>query len=729
MSAFDPTTDGRLLRLDTPLGKDCLLPTAVSASERVSGLFGVSVDALAAVAKADQVTAAALLGKSVTAKIAGRKTAVGGNFEYTDEFTFFNGIVTRLSVGAKDKDTQAFELELAPWLWTLTQASDCRVYQNKDVKEVVSAVFDEFKGKRGISSVDYKFELKGAYTRMDYCVQYRETHFNFVSRLLEQEGLHYFFEHSAGGHTLVVTDDPSKNTDCEHQHEFALATEAGEQEYDADVLYSLSGSSEIRPGRAVQRDYHFQMADRDLQASADGAAGGGNGELELFDYPGEFAQRFNEPDQRLGDVEKEGEFLTKLRAGEESATRERSGGSSSARTMRPGRTFQPLTQDGKKIGGPRLLLAVSHSAVQDPGYRSAGGGGNPYSNTFSAVTHEKATPFRPARATPKPVVQGLQNALVTGPQGEEIHTDKYGRIRVQFPWDREGKKDEKSACWVRVAQSMAGEKWGGHFWPRIGQEVLVAFMEGDPDAPIVVGSVYNSKNMPPYEMPGAQTRSGFKTRSTPEGKPAEFNELRFEDKRGSEEIYVHAEKDLNAVVENNETRKVGYDAKESAGSGPPEGHQTEEIWHNRTATVGGGKTELPSGGGMDELTVYNGQKIAIGDPAASDGGQTVDIEKDRTVTLKQGNDKLTLKMGDRTVELKLGSDTLDIKAGKRTVKAMQSIELSVGSSSIKLDPSGITLQGIKIAITGQAKADVSSPLTTVTGSGILTLGGALTKIG
>ncbi len=254
-------------------------------------------------------------------------------------------------------------------------------------------------------------------------------------------------------------------------------------------------------------------------------------------------------------------------------------------------------------------------------------------------------------------------------------------------------------------------------------------MEGDPDAPIVVGSVYNSQNMPPYAMPGAQTRSGFKSRSTPNGKPAEFNELRFEDKRGSEEIYVHAEKDYNAVVENNETRKVGFDAEESAGSGPPAGHQTEEIWHNRTTQVGGGKANLPSGGGMDELTVYNGQKITIGDPAASDSSQTVEIEKDRTVTLKQGSDALTVKMGDRKVELNLGSDMLDVKAGKRTVKAMQAIELTVGPSKIKIDPSGITLEGIKIEVKGAAMTNISAPMTDVKGTGILSLGGALTKIG
>ncbi len=447
-----PTTDGRLLRLETPLGDGVLLPAGLFANERVNGLFSLSVDTFAPTAKESQVTADALLGKSVTVAVAGRKTAPGGTFEYTDELTHFNGIVTRLGVGGRGDDARAFELELAPWLWTLTQASDCCVYQNKDVKEIVSAVFDEFKSKRKIAAVDYRFELKGTYTKMDYCVQYRETHFNFVSRLLEQDGLHYFWEHAEGGHTLVVTDDASKNAKCDRQDEFPLIDEAGHDQYDVDVLHSLSRSAEVRPGRAVQRDYHFQMADRELHASADGAKGGGNAELELFDYPGEFAQRFNEPDKRLGDVEKEGDALTKLRAGEESAPRERASGASGARTMRPGRTFQALDRDGKPIVGPWLLTAVTHSAVQDPPYRSGGGQGEPYSNSFTAVPHDRSEPFRPARVTPKPVVQGLQNAVVTGPSGQEIHTDQYGRIRVQFPWDRVGEKDEKSACWVRVAQ-------------------------------------------------------------------------------------------------------------------------------------------------------------------------------------------------------------------------------------------------------------------------------------
>ena len=706
---FAPTQERRLLRLSTPLGGETLLPTGMHATERVSGPFRVTVDAAALHADADSVTPGALLGKTARISLAGRE--LGSELDYAGDLTHFHGVVTRLVPGPSDEHLRHFELELSPWLWLLTQSSDSRVYQDKDVKEVVSAVFDDLKGK-GFDCVDYDFRLKGSYTKQDYCVQYRETHFNFVSRLLEQEGLHYFFEHAEDGHKLVVTDDPGQNGECEGGAEFRLHADAGFGAYDEDLLDAFAAAEAVRPGRAVLRDYQFQMADRVYQATEAGESGGNNGELEIFDYPGEFAQRFNKPDERLGDVGEEGKFLAGLRAEEGAARRRESAGAGHARGMRPGRTFAVTGKDGETVAESELLVAVTHTATQDPPYHSGwGDGGEPYSNSFTSVPHDLSRPFRPARATPKPAIAGMQTAEVVGPSGEEIHVDKYGRVKVQFHWDRVGKKDDASSCYLRVAQSWAGAGWGAHFWPRVGQEVLVAFMEGDPDHPIVVGSVYNSKHMPPYPLPDHKTRSGVKTQ-TYKGSAQEFNELRFEDRRGEEEIYVHAEKDFNAVVENNETRKVGFEAQESAGAGMPEGNQTEEVWNNRATTVGAGEIEAPPGGGMDELTVFNGQNIQIGHVAASDGGQTIKIVKDRSVTLD------------------MGSDTLDIKLGKREVSALQSIELKCGASSIKLTPASVEITAPSVTLNGSLKTDVKAGgMMNVTASGILSMGGSLTKIG
>ena len=712
MPDFDFRQADRLLRLTDPSDKkDVLLPTALSVSEQIGGLYTVALSAAAEVSNEGEIAAGDFLGKTLGVGVAPRKLAAELHYAGDGELSHFHGVVTRFAVGGRDDVLRSYEIELAPWLWLLTQSSDCRVYQDMDAKEVVSSVFDDLKGK-GFDCVDYAFKLKGSLTKQDYCVQYRETHFNFVARLLEQEGLHYFFDHAADGHKLTVTDDPSANRPCAGRHEFRLHAEGGKDEREADLLDSFAPAESVRPGRAALRDYHFQMADRVYQATETGESGGGNGELERFDFPGEFAQRFHKPDSRLGEINGEGKTLTRLRAEEESARRRESAGAGHARGVRPGRTFSVTGKDGAAVAESELVVAVTHSAVQNPPYLAGWDGeGEPYSNSFTSVPHDKSRPFRPARLTPKPAVAGMQTAEVVGPSGEEIHVDKYGRVKVQFHWDRLGKKDDGSSCYLRVAQSWAGAGWGAHYWPRVGQEVLVAFMEGDPDHPLVVGSVYNSKHMPPYDLPAHKTRSGVKTQ-TYKGGAEEFNELRFEDRRGEEEIYVHAERDFNAVVENNETRKVGYEARESAGSGPPEGNQTEEVWNNRATTVGGGTNELPPGGGMDELTVFNGQKVEIGDVTATDGGQTIKICKDRSVTLD------------------LGNDSLDIKLGKREVTAMQSIELRCGPSSVKLTPAGVEIKGLTVSLNGSLNTDVKAGgIMNVTASGILSMAGSLTKIG
>jgi type VI secretion system secreted protein VgrG len=272
--------------------------------------------------------------------------------------------------------------------------------------------------------------------------------------------------------------------------------------------------------------------------------------------------------------------------------------------------------------------------------------------------------------------------LVVGPSGEEIYTDKYGRIKVQFHWDRLGGKNENSSCWVRVAQVWAGKSWGGIFIPRIGQEVIVDFLEGNPDNPIVTGSVYNAEQMPPYELNANKTQSGIKTRSSQKGSAENFNELRFEDKKGEEEIYVHAEKNFTRIVENDDVHKIGFDKK-------------------------------------------------------SPGDQKVDIYNHRKVTLDQGNDELTVKMGNRKATINQGNDDLMVKMGNRTVKvdlgkineeAMQAIELKVGQSSIKIDQTGVTIKGMMIKIEGQMQTDVKGLMTTVSGDAMMTVKGGLVMI-
>jgi len=333
-----------------------------------------------------------------------------------------------------------------------------------------------------------------------------------------------------------------------------------------------------------------------------------------------------------------------------------------------------------------------------------------------------------------------------GKTGEEIWTDEYGRVKVQFHWDREGKTDENSSCWIRVAQLWAGNTWGGMHIPRIGQEVVVEFLEGDPDRPLITGRVYNGAQMPPYTLPANATQSGIKSRSSKNGVAANFNELRFEDKKDAEQVYFHAEKDFDRVVENNDTLKVGFEKK-------LDGDQRIEIFNNRSLKVGAGATNCKVG--SETIDIFNDQTIKIGDPAASGSSQTIEVYKDRTETVKTGNETVTIEMGNRDVKINKGNESLTVGMGNRdtkinmgndtltlgkgnltinvnmgevTVKAMKSIKLVVGGSSITIDPGKITLQAPTINVLGNSMVHIKSPLTNVKGEGTLILNGGLVKI-
>jgi type VI secretion system secreted protein VgrG len=394
-------------------------------------------------------------------------------------------------------------------------------------------------------------------------------------------------------------------------------------------------------------------------------------------------------------------------------------GSSTCASFTPGGKFTLKHHDSvSERDKSYVVTSIAHSA-QDESYIAGAGGKQAYSNTFQCIPD--TVTFRPARLTPRATVHGPQTAVVVGKSGEELYVDKYGRIKVQFFWDRLGKKDENSSCWVRVAENWAGKQWGTVFLPRIGQEVLVDFLEGDPDRPIITGRVYNAEQMPPYGLPANQTVSVIKSRSSKGGQPENFNELRFEDKKDSEEIYFHAEKDFNRVVENNDTLKVG-------SSKAKDGSQTIEIYKNRTETV---KT------GDEKVTLEKGSRdhqIKKDDSLKVEGKQTIEITGDQTVTVKSGN---------RSVTIQSGNDSLKVSAGTSTTEAAQSIELKVGGSSIKIDPAGITLKGgmIKIEATGVMEAkgatvkiegsgmlEAKSPMTQVNGDGVLILKGGVVMV-
>ncbi len=662
------TQANRIASVTTPLGKDVLLLYSMNGSEQLSQLFSYELELLS---EKNTIDLRALLGQSMTVKLA---LADGGQ-------RYFNGLVTRISQYGMLGNFYYYRATLYPKPWLLTRRSNCRIVQHQTVPDIVKTLLAE----HGYSDVTLK--LSGQYGPREYCVQYRETDFNFISRLLEEEGIYYYFKHTENTHTLVLCDAIAAHDKVSGNGKIAYFPLGNNNQRKEENIFEWYLSQEIQSEVYQLTDYDFEAPKSDLLAKSKAMGSQGDPNKEMFDYPGEYTKA------------NVGGQLAKVRMEELHVQAEQITAVGNTRHLATGQKFT-LTDFPHSDQNRDYLVVSSHFQIQNGGYQSQGMGDDNehFQCTYHVINAE--INYRPPRHTPVPIVQGVQTAVVVGKQGDEITTDKYGRIKVQFHWDRLGKKNENSSCWVRVAQLWAGKNWGAMHIPRIGQEVIVDFLEGNPDCPIVTGRVYNADQMPPYELDANKTQSGIKSRSTKEGSAENFNEIRFEDKKGSEELYVHAEKDFTRVVENNDKQKIGFDKKSP-------GDQTVDIYNNRTVTIDKGN---------DTLTVKTGN---------------------RTAEIKQGNEALTVAMGNRTASIKQGNDQLEVSMGNRTVKvslgkiaeeAMQAIELKVGQSSIKIDQTGVTIKGMMISIEGQIKTDIKGTMTTVAGDAMLTVKGGVVMI-
>jgi len=659
--AADLKQEGRCLGITTPLGPDVLAVASFSMTEAISRLFSLQ---LTMVSEQRGIKPEDLVGKPVTLRIS-----------TTDESRkdkYVNGIVVRFSQGEADSRVRTYYAEVVPWLWFLTQTSDMRIFQKKSVPDIIQKIFQD------LGFTDFQLKLQGTFEPRNYCVQYRETDFAFVSRLMEEEGIFYFFKHDNGKHTLVIGNDSSAHEAGANFGEYRYAPKAGEGEGEGAIV-DWRHSQGFRPGKFMLRDHKFQMPDKNLEKSTPSAIKmAGNDKFEVYDYPGGYAKRFDEKAD-ISKIEPDGDRTVKLRIQAEEAEHYAIKGACTRCGMSSGNKFDLKGAESSDQNKAYVITSVDHVGEQSPNYFSGEGLPLPYECRFTCIPC--SVPYRPQRMTPKPVVHGLQPALVVGLAGEEIDCDEYGRVRIQFYWDREGKKDQNSSCWVRVATTWGGKQWGMIQIPRIGQEVLVAFMEGDPDQPIIVGSVYNADQMPAYKLPDKKMISGLRSQTTPGG--GGYNEISMDDTKGKERMFVQAEYNCDSVVKNNDTLKVGYDKKDP-------GDQTIEIYNNRTATL-----EM----GNDKLTVKKGNREAV---------------------IEMGNDALTIKMGNQTTKLNLG---------KSETEAMQSIELKVGQSSLKVDQMGVTIKGMMINIEGQVQTQLKGLMTQVSASAILQAKGALTMIG
>ena len=569
------TQNRRSIAIDTPLGKDVLLLQGFSGAEGISRPFHFSLELLSENASIDFD---AIVGKNATVTV---KTADGGE-------RYFNGIISRFAQRSSGKPLSAYTAEMVPWLWLLTRSADCRIFQNLSTGDIIAQVFKN----RGF--LDFKNRLQKTYAPREYCVQYRETDFNFVSRLMDHDGIFYYFEHEKGKHTLVLADAASEHKPVPGQARARFQAGQGGVETQADVVTDWVAEHEIRSAKYSLTDFNFQTPRVSLAVSLDALHKPPAGQkFEIYDYPGEYTKR---------DV---GEQFARVRIEEDEALRILLHGMSTCRQFTSGYRFELTDYPRSDANKAYVLTSITHS-LSEPSYVSQEEHVGGYSNSFTC--QPASAVYRPPRATPRPVVQGLQTAIVVGKAGEEFWVDKYGRIKVQFHWDRLGKHDENSSCWLRVSQNWAGKRWGTVFLPRIGQEVIVEFLEGDPDLPIVTGAVYNGDQNPPYDLPAEQTKGTIKSNSSKGG--GGYNELRFEDKKDSEQVFLHAQKDLDVIVEKDRRELVKKDRHLMVKGNKVEaidGEHHVKVGSSRVAEVGGSVSEKAS----QEIYLNAGTKVVI----------------------------------------------------------------------------------------------------------------------
>ena len=562
---------------------------------------------------------------------------------------YFHGLVSQLLFEGIHGEKVRYEAVLRPWIWFLKHSSDNRIFQNKNAPDIIKEVFQD----HGQSAKD---QLTGTHQPREYCVQYGETDFDFVTRLMEEEGIYYFFEHSENKHELVLVDAESSHGNFPGYDEI-LYFPPGEDITDrADHINEWECLYRAESTTVIKQSYNYETPSGDLEGRSVISQSHDLSDGELYEY----GALYKEASQ--------GENAARIRVEEKQSAHKVLTGGGNVMGACTGYTFELKQAPVDAQNGKYLITGSKIQFTNNDLSSGMGGEGASFSCRFGAIPEN--TPFRLTRITPKGHVRGPQTAVVVGPSGDTIYTDSLGRVKVQFHWDRVGGDDENSSCMVRVGTAVAGTSWGMVAIPRIGQEVIVDFLEGDPDQPIIVGSVYNETNKPPYDLPDNQTQSGYKTRSTDGdangyGDATTFNEIRFEDKFEEEEVFIQAEKNFKRVVKNN-----------------------------------------------DELTV--------GLEKADEGNQTIEIQNDRTVTLHTGKDSLTVEDNDQVIDV---ARKIEITAGEEFV-------LTVGQSKLTLTAGGdVTIEGINLLVKGQAGVDVKGASVKIDGSAEVGIkGGGQTKI-
>ncbi len=701
MPASARSQANRLIAISTPLGNDVLLLKSIQMTEELGRPFTADLDLRS---ETPNINFEEIIGENVTVRV----LLTGGGTRY------INGYIASFSQSGVPAQGRAnrYRAKMVPWLWFLTRTSDCRVFQNKTVPDIVQEVFKDF-GFSGEAFI--KLALSATYEPREFVVQYRETAFNFVSRLLEEEGIYYFFEHDNGKHVLVLADSPAAHNPVTG-YENVPFVQQERQTVGRERVWEWQLEKKLQPIKVAHQDLDFKRpmsfiaasAESTIPATKPGILETASAMFEVFDHslaPSIF--KGGADTASMDDTD----HLVKVRVEELAADYEVARSRGDVRGLVVGAKFKltefPRTDQERDYV---VVSAYYHAETDEYGRDTGGGSDQLYQVGFTAIP--ATVPFRPARTTPRPVIGGPQTARVVGPSEEEIYTDDegFGRVRVLFNWDRWNKAEEpdKCSCWVRVAQLWAGKKWGAMFLPRIGQEVIVEFMEGDPDKPVVTGRLYNGQCMPPYALPDEKTKSTIKTCSSKGGEG--FNEIRFEDKKDAEQIFIHAQKDMHTRVKNDHLLWVGNDRHEWVKN---DAH--EYVKHDKHVIVDN-----------DLKSFYkNDFNMKV------DGKRAEEVKGSLSLTVK--DDVIQKFQAKASCEV---TNDFYLKADNICIEAATNITIKVGGVSIAIESDGIALKGPEIKaeadnaikLKGGSTADLGSPNTTVKGDSSLTLKGGTVAI-
>ncbi|NNF00656.1 MAG: type VI secretion system tip protein VgrG [Pyrinomonadaceae bacterium] len=632
------TQENRSLSIATPLGKDFLLLNEFFATEGISELFSCEVELLheedEAGHKPTDIDVTSILGQAVTISI----TQSDGTSRT------LSGIVNSFSRGNRTTRFSCYHATIVPHVWLLTQISQSRIFQQKSVPDILNEVFKGF---------EVTYEIRGEFERRNYCVQYQETDFDFASRLMEEEGIYYYFVHADGSHKMIIANTPQSHKDVPVKSEIDYSVEVSDEEGFVGSIRDLWVDCRLQTGKYTLWDYTFQLPTNKLSVEQPSFFKvGENRKLENYEYPAGYARKYDGIDRAGGEVPddlqkvfKDNQRTVENRMKALDSQYKTLSGSSDCASLTAGHKYSLLKHPNPEMNAQYLVTTIDYKAKQSPDYISDEDQGDTYSSSFTCIPYGAGAPdYCPPRKTQKPIVYGTQTALVVGPGGEEIFTDKFGRVKVLFRWDRHGQANEGSSCWIRVAQSWAGNRWGMMFIPRVGMEVIVSFEEGDPDRPIIAGCVYNPETMPPYELPDEKTKAMIKSDSSKGGKG--FNEIRFEDEKGSEQVFIHGEKNLDTRVKNDSLSFIGKDRHLTI-----ENNQHEKVKRDKHIDVGGDRNEKVTG--SVSLKVDSDVQEKVGQKYGLDAGMEVHIKSGMNLVVESGTN-LTLKVGGNFVNINPG---------------------------------------------------------------------------